>query len=111
MDLDKEMLKGYINAILISLLKTKEMYGYEIAKKIRKTSNGEFEINEATLYIALKRLEKSGLIESYWDDEQSGGGRRKYYRLTSNGESYLEGKIQEWYYFKNIVDKFLVRDI
>lgn len=107
MEINKEILKGYIDIILISLLRKKNMYGYELSKEILNISKNSFEIKEGTLYLALKRLEKGNYIESYWSDETSGGGRRKYYRIKELGIEYLETRKTEWIFFKEIIDKFL----
>lgn len=108
MDFDKEMLKGYIDVILMSLLQDKPMYGYEIAKKVREVSGGAMDLKEATLYMALKRLEKQGLLEAFWgEDESSGGGRRKYYRLLPEGQARLEESRRSWSVLRNIIDALL----
>lgn len=108
MEVDKEVLKGYIDTILLSLLCHEPLYGYELVKRSREQSDGTFEIKEATLYLALKRLEKNGLAVSYWDDSDTGrGGRRKYYRLTDDGRVRLQNKKMEWKYVKDTMDKFL----
>ncbi|TYA10506.1 PadR family transcriptional regulator [Paenibacillus faecis] len=112
MDFDKEMLKGYIDVILLSLLQDKPMYGYEIAKKVREVSGGAMDLKEATLYMALKRLEKQSLVEAFWgeDDESSGGGRRKYYRLLPEGQTRLQENQRSWAVFRNIIDTLLGGD-
>lgn len=107
MEIDKEMLKGCIDTILMSLLNDIPMYGYELIKKAREISNQTFEIKEGTLYLSLKRLEKNNYLESYWDDTESGGGRRKYYKITPIGKEYLYKKKQEWALLNNIMNKFL----
>lgn len=111
MEVNKEMIKGYIESIILSLLMNEDLYGYDIAKKIRGTSEETFEIKEGTMYVVLKRLENNGLIESYWDDSISGGGRRRYHHITDKGKEYLENMKEEWKFFKSIVDKFLGREI
>ena len=107
MDVDKEVLKGYIDTILISLLYSRPMYGYELAKEVREISNETFELKEGTLYLSLKRLEKNRYLQSYWDDGESGGGRRKYYKITNDGITYLKNKKLEWNFMKNLIEKFL----
>lgn len=107
MDIDKEVLKGYIDTIILSLLREKPLYGFEMAKKVRGKSGNEFELKEGTLYLALKRLENNGLLESFWGDESSEGGRRKYYRILQAGEERLEKKKAEWEFVKRIIDVFL----
>ena len=107
MEVNKEVLKGHIDTLILSLLHTKDMYGYEVAKLVREKSKEQFELKEGTLYLSLKRLEKNKWIESYWGDEQGPGGRRKYYKLTSLGEKGFEEKRLEWEFVKKIIDSFL----
>ncbi|MDQ7097011.1 PadR family transcriptional regulator [Desulfosporosinus sp. PR] len=106
MDIDKETIKGYVESIILSLLKDEDLYGYEIAKRVRNISKDTFEIKEGTLYVVLKRLENQNLLSAYWDDIEHGGGRRRYYKITNDGMEYLIKKKEEWIFFKNIMDIF-----
>ncbi|WJH36109.1 PadR family transcriptional regulator [Paenibacillus sp. CC-CFT747] len=72
--MNTEMLKGTIDLLLLSVLNKKENYGYEISRTIKERTKGVFEIQEATLYLSLKRLEKQGAVTSYWGSESHGGG-------------------------------------
>ena len=81
MELNKEIIKGHVESIILSLLQEKDLYGYEISKLIRENSKEAFEVKDGTLYVVLKRLEKLGLVISYWGDCKSGGGRRKYFKI------------------------------
>ena len=107
MEVNKEVLKGHIDTIILSLLQKRDMYGYELAKLVREKSKKQFELKEGTLYLSLKRLEKNTWIESYWGDEQGPGGRRKYYKLTPLGEDGFKQKRNEWEFVKSIIDTFL----
>ncbi|OZM58642.1 PadR family transcriptional regulator [Lottiidibacillus patelloidae] len=107
MEVNKEVLKGHIDTLILSLLHKKEMYGYELAKYVREKSKEQFELKEGTLYLSLKRLEKNKWISSYWGDENGPGGRRKYYKLTPLGKEGLESKRLEWIFVKDIIDSFL----
>lgn len=107
MEINKEVLKGHIDTIILSLLQSREMYGYEIAKTVREKSEDQFELKEGTLYLSLKRLEKNDWISSYWSDEQGPGGRRKYYTLTAIGKKGFEEKQAEWLFVKKLIDSFL----
>ena len=107
MEINKEVLKGHIDTLILSLLQKRDMYGYELAKFVREKSENQFELKEGTLYLSLKRLEKNKWISSYWGDEQGPGGRRKYYTLTSEGKDGFEQKRQEWEFIKKIMDSFL----
>lgn len=107
MEVNKEVLKGHIDTLILSLLQKKNMYGYELAKSVREKSNNQFELKEGTLYLSLKRLEKNKWIESYWGDEQGPGGRRKYYKVTLLGKEGFEEKRLEWMFVKQIIDSFI----
>lgn len=108
MEFDKEILKGYIDTIVLSVLQNDDMYGYEIAKKIKEKSKEKFEMKEATLYVSLKRLEKKDYLEGYWNDgEGSGGGRRRYYRITEEGINYFSLKVKEWRFLKSLLNNFM----
>ena len=87
-------------------LLTKDSYGYEINKAIKEKTNNEYELKEATLYSAFKRLEENGLIESYWGD-QNMGARRKYYRITENGKKVYHRDKEDWLTTKKIIDKLI----
>ncbi len=107
MDIDKEILKGYIDTIILSLINKKSMYGFEMAKIVRDRSSEEFELKEGTMYLALKRLENNGYLESFWGEELSEGGRRKYYRILPAGYERLTQKKEEWRFVKRILEVFL----
>jgi PadR family transcriptional regulator, regulatory protein PadR len=106
MKIDKEVLKGYVDTIILSLLHHDDLYGYELSKKVKEESNGVFELKEGTLYLAFKRLETNGYATSYWDDSH-GGGRRKYYTISTAGAQYLLEKKREWKFLKEIINHFL----
>ncbi|MDR7246897.1 MULTISPECIES: PadR family transcriptional regulator [Priestia] len=110
MEINKEVLKGHIDTLILSLLDLRDMYGYELAKLVREKSDNQFELKEGTLYLSLKRLEKNKWIQSYWGNEQGPGGRRKYYKLTSLGEQGFEEKRLEWQFVKKMMDSFLERN-
>jgi PadR family transcriptional regulator PadR len=107
LEVNKEVLKGHIDTLILSLLHSRDMYGYELAKLVRDKSKEQFELKEGTLYLSLKRLEKNKWIESYWGDEQGPGGRRKYYKLTLLGEDGFEEKKSEWLFLKKMMDTFI----
>lgn len=110
MEFDKEILKGYIDSVVLSVLYDEDMYGYLIAKKIKEKSKEEFEIKEATMYVSLKRLEKKGYLKGYWNDSQgTSGGRRRYYSITEDGKEYFDNAIDSWKVLKKTLDYFMRR--
>ena len=104
-ELNKEILKGHIDTLILAILEKKDSYGFEIAKNVLDETT--FELKDGTLYISVKRLESKGLIESYWQSSQGPGNRRKYYKITEDGVNNLDLKVQEWTFVKTIIDKYL----
>lgn len=103
---NSDLIRGHLDAIIISLINEEDMYGYEIAKEIAARTEGGFEIKEATLYAVFQRMEKKSLIESYYGDKTQ-GGRRKYYKITELGKAFLNLKRNEWKEIKTIVNTFM----
>lgn len=106
MEFSEQLLKGYIDIILISIIKKHRTYGYDIAKTISRVTENEFQIKDATMYLALKRLEKNKYIQSEWDNS-NGGARRKYYEITPSGIEYIENRKKEIEFIKKIIDVFI----
>jgi PadR family transcriptional regulator PadR len=103
---NKELLKGSTTTIILNLLQTKDMYGYEMIKEIEKNSEGVFNLKEGTLYPILHSLEIKGILTSYWD-EGEGARKRKYYCLTDGGRELLVEKKKEWVTFRSAIDNLL----
>jgi len=101
-----DLLRGHTDTIVLGVLRGGERYGFEIYKSIRDTVAGDHEIKEATLYATYRRLEKDGLVESYWGDETQ-GGRRKYYRITDAGRATYSAKVAAWVATRRIIDSLL----
>lgn len=101
--MDKELMKGSIDILLLSLLEKKDTYGYEMAKTLKEKSNYLYSMGEGTLYPALQRLEKQKLIKSYWGDSET-GGRRKYYKLSEDGRKHLTEKYNMWVALNNLIN-------
>lgn len=92
--MDKELMKGSIDVLLLSLISNQDLYGYEMTKRLKKLSNEMYDMSEGTLYPALRRMERKEWISSYWS--QHGSTRRKYYTLTDKGKNELERKRKDW---------------
>ncbi len=106
MSITSDLIRGHTDTIILSHLIKKDSYGYEINKSIGVLSNGRYELKEATLYTAFKRLEDAGWIASYWGDENS-GARRKYYKITPLGIENYNKLFEEWETAKEIIDKLV----
>lgn len=99
-------IRGYNDAIILSILSKGESYGYAVSKEIRKVTDETYVIKETTLYSAFARLEKNGYIESF-PGIITHGKKRTYYRITSSGLAYLEEKRADWETTKQVVDRFI----
>jgi len=104
--ISSDAIRGYNDAIILSILSKEDSYGYEISKQIREGTDSMYIIKETTLYSAFTRLEKQGLILSY-PGEVTHGKKRTYYRISSAGKKLLEEKKDEWQQTKIVVDRFL----
>ncbi|WP_239257151.1 PadR family transcriptional regulator [Listeria ilorinensis] len=101
-----DILRGHLDSIILRILADGDSYGYEISKEISERTDGRFQIKEATLYAVFQRLEKKGLIQSYYGD-RSHGGKRKYYKVTMLGKAYLREMKEEWQEIKEVINVFL----
>lgn len=99
MKINKELLKGNTDMLVLSLLEEENMYGYQMIKELSRKSQNIFEFQEGTLYPILHGLEEKNYIISYWD--KVGCKKRKYYSITRQGRKHLEAKKQEWKVFCN----------
>lgn len=107
--MNAEILRGFTEAIILKILLDGDSYGYNVSQAIIKKTNNAMDIKNATIYLAFKRMEKDGLITSYWNDNPD-IARRKYYKITAQGKKYLRTKQAEWNKNKKILDKLLLGD-
>ena len=106
MSIAGDLIRGHTDAVILARLRRGDSYGYEINKTIVSLSDRRFELKEATLYTAFKRLEEQGLITSYWGDSGA-GARRRYYSITPAGMETSRRLNEEWKETKEIMDKLL----
>lgn len=106
MSITSDIIRGHTETIILKSLIDKDSYGYEINKSIQEKTNGMYELKEATLYSAFRRLEKAGYITSYWGN-QTTGARRRYYTITVEGKEHYEKCKYEWENAKNLIDKLI----
>lgn len=107
MSITSDILRGHTETIILANLLDHDSYGYQINKVIMSKTENRYELKEATLYSAFRRLEQAGYIDTYWGDENT-GARRRYYAITQTGrEAYVANK-REWEEAKEMIDKLLV---
>jgi len=95
MEPKRDLFKESSNSLLLCLLEHQPMYGYQIVKELEARSEGYFKFKEGTLYPALHRLEKSGLISSQWQMLPN-GRQRRYYHITAKGQASLATERTQW---------------
>ena len=101
-----DAIRGYVDLMLLSLLRQKPSYAYELAQQISTVAGNEYNMKQTTLYSAVKRLEATTLVTSY-AGVSSSGKPRTYYQITDSGMAHLELKIAEWNLTKSVVDRFI----
>jgi transcriptional regulator len=98
-------LKGHVDLLILATLRQGPLHGYAVVEKLRDESEGAFDLAEGTVYPALYRLERAGLLASRWTSSQ--GRRRRVYRLTRRGRAELDRERKEWKSFANAVESVL----
>jgi PadR family transcriptional regulator PadR len=101
-----QLLKGTTTLLVLTVLREGELYGYEIAQRIRERSGGAFGPSEGSLYPALHALEAEGALTATWR-ESNKGPRRRYYRITPKGGGLLAEHEAEWAAFSTGVARAL----
>lgn len=106
MGLSSDMFRGHTETMILNILIDGDNYGYEITKRIKNNSEGQFDIKDATIYTAFRRMESDGLITTYWGDGV-GGARRRYYSITESGRAFYEDKVREWIRARDLLNGLL----
>src|SRR6476619_5247814 len=100
-----EPLKGHLDLLLLSVLREAPTHGYAVVERLAEVSEGEFALGEGTVYPALRRLEKAGLLRSSWT--RFNGRDRRVYEVTPKGERAFVGRRKEWDRFAGAVRRTL----
>ena len=95
MPLPKDLVAASTTPIVLSLLSHGDSYGYAIIEEVRKASGGEMQWADGMLYPILHRLEKKGLVSSYFQVAEN-GRKRKYYKLNKTGAAELTSLRKNW---------------
>ena len=109
MSITADLIRGNTDAIILAQLVECDSYGYRINSAIRKVTDNRYELKEATLYTAFRRLEESGYISSYWGDEES-GARRRYYTITELGRAAYSQMLRDWNEANELISKLISSD-
>lgn len=97
-----EALKGHLDLLLLAVLSEGPAHGYAVIEALRTRSGGTFDLPEGTIYPALHRLERQGLLRSHWSEASL--RRKRVYQLTRRGLQVLAKRQEEWKKFSKAVD-------
>ncbi len=95
MRIGKDLVAASATPIVLSILTEGESYGYAISKRVSEMTEGQLDWTDGMLYPLLHRLDRLGLVESFWK-QPDGGRRRKYYRITDDGREALADIRAQW---------------
>lgn len=88
------LLQGTLDLLILKVLALEPMHGYGIAQRLQQISREALQIRQGSLYPALYRLEKRGMLKAHW--KTVGGREAKYYSLTKAGQRQLEAETAGW---------------
>ena len=102
-------LRGHLDGLILATLQRGTAHGWDIWQNLEAASGGTLAIKEGSLYPALYRLERQGLIAARWETANTDrpGPRRRIYRLTAKGKRRLDAARDEWRQFVTVVGGLL----
>lgn len=100
-----QALKGHLDLLILAVVAAGPTHGYAVIDGLRQRSDDVFDLPEGTVYPALHRLERTGLLTSEWS--QVNGRRRRTYRLTKKGGKALRAERDNWERFSTAVTSVL----
>jgi PadR family transcriptional regulator PadR len=95
MEISKDLIAASSTPIVLAILAEGDSYGYGILQRVRNLSEGHLEWTDGMLYPVLHRLERLGHVDARWEVSER-GRRRKYYRITSQGQAQLAEERRQW---------------
>ncbi len=97
--MDRELIRGNIPTLILSLLAETPSYAYEMSENLKKQTGGVITLLDGSLYNSLKQLEELGLVRSYWET-QPNGRERRYYEILEEGWQELQIRLKQWQEFQ-----------
>src|SRR5512141_1041020 len=90
-----DLVQGTLQMLILKTLALEPMHGYGIGVRLEQISRGVFQVNGGSLFPALRRLERDGLIKGVWRATEN-NRRAKYYTLTPSGRATLRRETRDW---------------
>ncbi len=104
-----DLIQGTLDMLVLKTVSLGPLHGYGIARRIEHVSNDVFKVNPGSLLTALKRLERTGWIDSRWRRTEN-GRRAKYYSLTPAGREQLTVETEDWRRRSGAVGRLLMAE-
>jgi PadR family transcriptional regulator len=101
-----DALRGSLDLLILKTLSLEPMHGWGISQRVQQMSDGEFAMNQGSLYPALQRLEQDGMITSEWDVSDN-NRQARYYRITAAGRRKLGKDVESWRKFAATLETVL----
>ena len=105
-DKQRDLVQGTLHMLILKTLALEPMHGYGIGVRLEQISKGVFQVNAGSLFPALRRLERDGLILGEWRVTEN-NRRAKYYRLTTDGRARLKQEARDWEVQTSAIAKIL----
>lgn len=94
-DEPSDLVQGTLDMLILKTLALEPMHGYGVSVRIEQMSDGIFRVNAGSLFVALERLQRAGMIKGEWKTTEN-SRRAKYYALTERGRKRLDSETREW---------------
>jgi len=102
----QQLLKGLIDPVILSIISRLPTYGYQITKELEQRTGGYLRLKGGTIYPALLRLEKHGLVTSK-REQVTKRRERRYYQITEKGRQFLASRSSDWNNFCRAVNRII----
>lgn len=89
------VVQGTLDMLILRTVALEPMHGYGIGTRLTQISQGVLQVNAGSLFPALARLERNGLIKGDWSNTEN-GRKAKYYSITAQGRAKLKRETQDW---------------
>ena len=90
-----DLLQGTLDLLILKTLALDPLHGWGISQRIQQMSDKVLQVNQGSLYPALHRLERQGLLDTYWGTSEN-NRQAKYYQLTATGRRRLDAETEQW---------------
>ena len=105
-----DLLRGTLDLLILRSVSTGPKHGYAIARWIEEVSDGDFLVEEGSLYPALQRIRKKGWLDAQWGVSDT-GRRARFYELTAAGEARLESELRAWKRYTRAVARAMEAEV